>query len=532
MTTENDHSSEPLSAKPVRQLSLFDGICIIVGVIIGAGIFRSVPVVAANVVSPQWLLIAWLAGGTAALVGALVFAELTTAYPRAGGDYVYLSRAFGGGFGFLFVWSEFWLVRTGNIGLMAITFAAYASKIFPLDWKYKLGQVTDEAGVTTDQFADLSMLPYAVGVVIVLTISNVLGVKSGKTVQNVLSVTKVVGLAMIVILALLFGNYKNLSSSPTEPDTKNKAVQNDNSNSDSAAATGDANTPAGDSNNENTDDSASPEVPTETPPEPIVKGQTLSAFLFAMIFVMFTFGGWNDIAFVAAEVKQPKINLFRCLVFGVLLVTLIYVLINIAYVLGLGLEGVAKSNAVAAEMVDSLIGSNGEMLISILVCIACLGAINAMIFTGARIYYATGKDHSIFRWLGTWNDRLGGPVRSLICQSFVAISLITICGIFSDGFERLVAVTSPIFYLFFTLVSIGFFVLRYRDADVERPFRVPLFPIIPIMFMLCCMGMLYATLNYAYVMKFWTETAILGIVMVSGIIIYLIKPLDQIPDAK
>ena len=246
-----------------RELSLFDSTCIVVGIIVGAGIYETAPTVAWGMGSTAGVIGVWLVGGLFALAGALCYAELATAYPHRGGDYVYLNRAYGGWAGFLFGWSQLAIIRPGDIALMAFVFARYAQSIY---------QPFPHANIV-----------YAALAVLLITLINLAGLRAGKWTQNVLTVAKIVGLLSIVLAGLL----------APAPGAE-------------AAATGS-------------------------------EGPTLDGVKLALILVMFTFGGWNEMAYVSAEVKRPERNIVRALVLGTAAVTACYVLLNIAYLSALGL---------------------------------------------------------------------------------------------------------------------------------------------------------------------------------------------------
>ena len=283
--------NQPLNAPaPRRVLNLFDCVCIIVGTIIGSGIFKMPSLVASIVPDTASLILIWVVGGVVALIGALCFAELTTTYPDRGGDYGYLKRAFHPRVGFAFSWSAFWIVRPTNIGLMSMIFGEFADKAIP---------------------GTLSLLGFAVLAIVIVSATNLIGVTVGKTAQNILTVAKVLGIVLIVGSAFLF---------VAEPDQVGQAEIVATADSISAVSPSESPTP-----NAGSEDGA---------------GQASSVqpgwFWLAMVLVMFTYGGWNDIAFVASEVREPKRNLFRSLVIGTVSVLLVYLLVNLALVSGLG----------------------------------------------------------------------------------------------------------------------------------------------------------------------------------------------------
>ncbi len=452
-------SPEPSTpAVPRRQLTLFDSTSIIVGIIIGAGIYESTPLIASHVPNLGGLLLAWFLGGLFSLVGALCYAELATTYPGAGGDYVYLTRAFGRPMGFLFAWAQLWVVRPGSIGAMAFIFARYANQLLPLS--------TVLGGQTQ------AMLTYAVGSIALLSVVNVLGVPEGKWTQNVLSTAKVLGLLGVVAVGFVFSN-------PPLPAAAAQAA--------SQATDGWYN--------------------------------VLSSFGFAMIFVFYAYGGWNEMAYVGAEVRDPNRNIFRALLLGTIGVTAIYLLVTLSFVHALGLEGVRHSSAVASQVLELGLGPWGGKAISLLICISALGAINGMIFTGARIYYAMGTEHRLYARLGQWSPRLGTPAISLAVQALITLGLVLGFGLSKSGFESMVKFTAPVFWIFLLFVGVGVLALRVRDADLPRPYRVPGGFVMPIVFCLYSSYMIYTSLKYAYDERsweaFWALAALgVGLVMV------------------
>ena len=443
-----------LPSAPRRELTLFDSTCIIVGIIIGAGIYRSSPDVARQAPSVAWLIGLWLLGGFLSLLGALCYAELATAYPREGGDYVYLTRAFGRWVGFLFAWCQLWIVRPGSIGVMAYAFAEYANRIWP--------RAEDDSAVYV-------LMGYAVASILVLTLVNMLGVREGKWTQNVLTTAKVLGLAMIVAVGFAHA----------APPAATAVMQPD-----------------------------SPKL-------------SLASFGFAMIFVLFTYGGWNEMAYVGAEVKDPRKNILRALLTGTLAVTIIYVLVNLAFVNALGLAG-ARHPAVAAEVLELGLGPRAGQAISLLICISALGAINGQIFTGARIYYAMGSEHRLYAWLGRWNARRGTPVASLLIQGAITLALVVGFGLSREGFESMVKFTTPGFWFFLMLVGVSVFVLRHREPAVARPYRVLGYPVTPILFCLSCAFMVYTSLHYAVANRSW-EAIWSIVVLLLGVLMSFYK---------
>jgi amino acid transporter len=428
--------------QPPALLGLWDVVSIIIGIVVGAGIYETPPLVFQRVSSPEVALAVWAVCGLLAFIGALCYAELATTYPRSGGDYVYLGRAFGPWLGFLFGWAQLAVVLTGSIGLMAFVFADYARKLWDLA----------PAGGTA----------CAAAAVVALTLLNVLGIVVGKGAQNLLTTAKVLGLGGILFAGFYW---------PAPP-------------------TGAA----------------------YAPPEKTSLG-------VALILVLYTYGGWNDAAFVAAEMRDGARNIPRALLLGTAAVTALYVLVNAAYLWGLGFEEARQSRAIAADVLARALGFRGQRGMSLLVMVSALGGINGMIFAGARVYSSLGADHPLFRWLGTWSRGRDAPVGALVTQAVICLAMIGLFGtgrgqeladraftglglepVSHDGrggFDKLLTSTAPVFWLFFLLTGLSLFVLRERDPHLPRPFRAPFYPYLPLVFCATCAFMLYSSVQFA-----------------------------------
>ena len=431
-----------MSTAPKKELTLFDSTCLIMGIIIGTGIFVFAPTVAKGVGSSGGVFAIWIVGGILSLLGTLCYAELASAYPREGGDYVYLGRAYGPWAGFLFGWIQLVVVRPADIGVMAFGFATYTSKLYdPL-------RNPDAPGKTDP----LTLVTYACGAVLILTAVNILGVRQGKWTQNVLTVVKVVGLLGIVAVALFA---PQVEAVPVKFDAMPLGV--------------------------------------------------------AMVVTLFIFGGWNEMAYVAAEVKNAERNIVRALVLGVGAVTVVYLLVNGAYLHVLGFGGLATSEAVATDVVSRVFSGTGANLISALVCISALGVINGQVFTGARISYAMGTDHRQFRWLGKWHPWTGTPVTALLAQGAAAVALILVFRSLIDT----VVFAAPAVYTFYLGTALAVVVLRFREPEVSRPFRIPGFPLPPLVFAAVCGYLIWSQFNYRPLMG-----AVCLIVMLWGLTVF------------
>ena len=395
-----------------RSLGLWDAVSIIVGIIIGVGIFEMPPKIFASVNEAGWAIGLWVLGGALAFIGALCFAELSSAYPRSGGEYVYITRAFGKLPGFLFAWSQLSVTRSGSIASMAYIFGKHASLLFGFD--------------------DKSVFMLAALSVVVLTIVNILGVKMGTITQNVLTIAKVLGLAVLMIVGLGWGG------------------------------------------------NASPVAVAPAP------GETIG-FALALAFVLWAYSGWHEAAYVVAEAKNHTRNIPLALMTGTAVVTVIYVLVNVAMLYGLGFDG-AKDDHAADNLVDLAWPGFGARAMNVLIMVSALGAINGMIFTTARIYSEFGLDHRIFKTMSHWSRRWRTPARALAVQGIICLGMIagvgfSVCG---DPFDRTVKLTVAVFWAFFCLAGVALIVLRESEPEVPRPFRVPLYPVLPIIFCGSC----------------------------------------------
>ncbi|MDD4872026.1 MAG: amino acid permease [Kiritimatiellae bacterium] len=404
--------------KPKQQLSLFDSTCLIVGIIIGVGIYQMAPDIAKGAGSMRGVAGIWILGGLFSLCGALSYAELATAYPQEGGDYVYLGRAYGKWAGFLFGWAQLAIVRPGDIAVMAFAFATYASAV----WDPLAGTVFP-----------YGQQIYAISATIILTLVNVIGVREGKWTQNLLTTVKAVGLLLIVVTACL----------------------------------------------------ASPKI---------VKTETAGQlpFSLALIFVLFTYGGWNEMAYVAAEVRDSRRNIVRALFLGTSAVIVLYLMVNGAFLYVLGYQGLASSKAVAVDTVAAVIPHLAGVLIGALICISALGAVNGLIFAGARISYAMGTDHHLFRWLGQWHQRFETPAVALLLQGAITVTLIIVLG----SFVNAVLYTAATVYSFYLASTMAVVVLRFKEPHVERPYRVFGYPVTPIIFVGTCAFLIYSAVIY------------------------------------
>jgi APA family basic amino acid/polyamine antiporter len=440
-----------LGEHPRKQLSISDAVAMIVGIVIGAGIFRTPSLVAANTSNETTFLLAWIFGGIVSLIGALCYAELSTAFPNTGGDYHFLSRAYGRKTAFLFAWARMSIIQTGSIAILAFIFGDYLAQVF------SMGQY--------------SAVIYAGLVVVVLTGVNIAGLRLSTLTQKIFTITEVCG-ALLVVVAGLF-------LAPAHVDATAISLN-----------------------------------PPAIEPAPGL----------AMVFVLLTFGGWNEAAYISAELKSGRRGMVKVLISSIAIITVVYLLVNIAFSRALGHTVMGGSEAVGVDLMRLVWGPTGVWLIGVLVSISALSSVNATIFTGARSNYALGRDFRTFKVLGKWNNKASGPLNAFVIQGIISLALISL-GLFTrSGFQTIVEYTAPVFWFFFLMVGIALFILRSKEPLAYRPFRVPLYPITPVIFCVSSGYLLYSSVMYTGL------GALVGIgVLILGVFVLLLSRENRVP---
>lgn len=418
-----------------REMGVFDSVMVIVGSTIGVGIFVTTGFVAQEVSSPGIILSIWFLGGLLALAGALSFAELSTMFPRAGGDYVYLREAYGSLLGFLSGWASFFVTFSGSVASLALGFTSYVSFYVPAlnpvhsYWSFEvLGRT---AGFSLAQIS-------AAALILLFSAVQMLGVRRGSNLQNVLSLSKVGALIALVLLAATIGNGKLAHFRPFfEPG----------------------------------------DIP-------------WSALGVAFIPVLFTYGGWNAIVYLAAEVENPAANLPRALLRANLLIMVLYLAVNAAFIYGLPVEKMQGTIKAAEFATSALFGHGTAAWLNAVIAVSILGALNAVIMTGPRIYYAMARDGLFFRALSRVHPRFRTPARAIGLQAFWACILVL-----SGTFATLLTYVSVIIAVFSALTVAAVVVLRIRRPAFDRPFRMLGCPWIPGLFVLAHIAIGIATLR-------------------------------------
>ena len=394
-----------------RDLRLFDATALVIGCIIGAGIFRVASPVAGVLQSPGLVLLAWVIGGLISLSGALCYAELGGAFPKSGGDYVYLTKAYGRLAGFLFGWTKLFIERTGTIAILGFVFSEY------------LGFFTHYGPLGSKIAASCAILA--------LTACNIVGIHTAKGVQNFFSTLKVLALVGIIATGIIFWN----------------------------------NVPAG--------QNLSNFFPST------FNGNTMMSIGMALVFILWTYGGWTESAYVAEEIKNPARDLPWSIILGLGLTTALYLTVNLIYMAYVPLAEMATQKLAAAEMMTRAVGSAGAAVISVMVICSTFGALNGYILTSSRILYAIGNDHPIFALLGKVNSKFLTPARALLFNAAWALVLV-----WTGTLDSIVTYSTVIISIFYGLAGFSVFILRKKFPDAERPFKVWGYPITPMIFVI------------------------------------------------
>lgn len=413
-----------------RRLGVLDASAIVIGSMIGSGIFIAPSLMAGFIQTPGLLILLWLVGGVLTVFGALSMGELAAAFPRAGGQYVFLSESFSPLWGFLFGWTFFLVVQSGFIAAVAIAFAKYLGVFFPFLGEARKLFSLDLFGrgfsLSTAQAA-------AILCIALLTAVNIRGVRAGAVLQNVFTITKVAAMLLLVVAAFAFfrGSLRNF-------------------------------------------------LPLLKPVLPAASTLPLFAALaVAMSKALFAYDSWNSVAFVAEEVREPQKNIPRAMVLGSGAVALIYTLTTMAfiYVIPVGEMAAVSENRIGAAVAQAIMGQAGLVFITLAILVSTFGCVNGLILSGPRLYFAMARDGMFFRKNCRIHERYRTPHVSLLYQGAWSCLLVL-----SGSFNDLLTYTAFASLLFNAVTVIGLLKLRLQKPGLERPYRVSGYPLVPLLY--------------------------------------------------
>jgi basic amino acid/polyamine antiporter, APA family len=451
--------SEPNSEfKPT--LGLLDATMIVAGSMIGSGIFIVSADITSNVGSAGWLILVWLITGFMTLTAALSYGELSAMFPKAGGQYVYLKEAFNPLAGFLYGWSFFAVIQTATIAAVGVAFSKFAAYLLPV---LSEKNIILDIGITTISAAQI----VSIILIVLLTYINTKGIEGGKMIQRFFTSTKLIALFGLIIFGFVLAKHSYWNENWATGFT---AMQQE-KNADGFVQNGMW--------------------------APIGLSALVGAIAASMSGSIFSSDAWNNVTFIAGEIKNPKKNIGLSLFLGTLIVTIIYVCANLMYINVLPLHAIADAdnNRVALAASKSIFGDVGTYVIAILIMISTFGCNNGLILAGARVYYTMAKDGLFFKQSGTLNKN-GVPEVALWMQCAVAAILCL-----SGKYGNLLDMISFVVVLFYALTIAGIFILRKKMPDAERPYKAFGYPILPAIYILMaiifCGLLIYSSPLYA-----------------------------------
>jgi amino acid transporter len=428
-----------------KPLTVVDAIGLIVGIIIGAGIFETPAKVSAAVASPMHVANLWLVGWLIALCGAFCYAELAATYPTDAGEAEYLRQAFGPFAGWYFTWIQLVCFRTAAaIVTIAYIFAKYAQEI----WHLPIGV-------------------YVTASIVVFTIVNAFGLRPGKWTQNLLTLAKISGMTALIGVGFAL-------------------------------------------------------TPTEAPEITLAEADRRPLAL-AAVLIMYAYSGWHEAAYIVGDLRDPGRALPRAMFIGVTFVAVIYGVVNLAAVLGLGFQEmqlIGSARSLDTKFGAILFGRAGlpAWWFASLVVIVTLGSINGTTLSGSRLFAAVGSTQPGYGWLSRGRTRRDAPLVALLVQAMISLAFVAAIewrGSGADGFDLIVAVTSPVLWLVFLAAGVALLVLRRKQPAITRPFRVPLYPIVPLIYIAGCVFMLLESTKYAMTQR-GPELWLMAILLLLG----------------
>lgn len=443
-------------------LSLFDATMIVAGGMIGSGIFIVSADITRNVGSAGWLVLVWLITGFMTITAAVSYGELSAMYPKAGGQYVYLKESYNSLVAFLFGWSFFSVIQTATIAAVGVAFSRFTAYLIPAVGEHNIIADLGFMKISAAQLLAIAMITF-------LTYTNTKGVKGGKIIQSTFTVTKLVSLFGLIVFGFLLAKQSFWSENWQ---TGLTAVQ------DMGAK-----------------DAAGVLQPTLW--KPISGAVLIGAVAAAMVGSIFSSDSWNNVTFIAGEIKNPQRNIGLSLFLGTLIVTLIYITANLMYLHVLPLQSIAfaENDRVAVTAANAIFGNAGTIVIAVMIMISTFGCNNGLILAGARVYYTMANDGLFFKKTGQLNKN-AVPEYALWIQCVVA-SLLCLSGRYGD----LLTMVSFIVVIFYVLTIIGIFILRKKNPDMPRPYKAFGYPVLPLVYIvlavLFCVGLVWASPTYS-----------------------------------
>ncbi len=460
-----------------RELGLLDGTMLVVGSMIGSGIFIVSADIARQVGSTAWLLLIWLFSGLITVIAAVSYGELSAMFPKAGGQYVYLKEAYNKLIAFLYGWSFFGVIQTGTIAAVGVAFSKFAAYLVPFvsdeNVLYEIGSFKLNAAQLVSIFT-----------IILLTYINSRGVKNGKMLQTVLTIIKIASLVGLIIFGLTLGAKAEIW----------------NANWTNVWATKSFNAETGDW-------------------LPISGTALITGISAAMVGSLFSSDAWNGVTFIAGEIKNPQRNVGLSLFLGTFIVTLIYVLANVMYVAVIPLEEIAtaKSDRVAVVAANYIFGNIGTLIIAIMIMISTFACNNGLIMAGARVYYTMAKDGLFFKKAAHLNE-FSVPAWALWAQCVWA-SALCLTGKYGDLLDFVVIIV----LIFYILTIYGIFILRKKQPDAERPYKALGYPLLPLFYIVVASAISISLLITKFSTCGWGV-----LIMLAGIpVYYLTKGKEQ-----
>jgi APA family basic amino acid/polyamine antiporter len=450
------------SFKPT--LSLFDATMIVAGGMIGSGIFIVSADITRNVGSAGWLVLVWLITGFMTITAAVSYGELSAMYPKAGGQYVYLKEAYNKLVAFLFGWSFFSVIQTATIAAVGVAFSRFTAYLIP-----EVGEQNIIADLGFIKISAAQLL--AIGMITFLTYTNTRGVKGGKIIQSTFTVTKLLSLFGLIVFGFLLAKQSFWSENWQ---TGFSAMQDF-----------------------GTKDASGALQPSAGGWQPISGAVLIGAVAAAMVGSIFSSDSWNNVTFIAGEIKNPQRNIGLSLFLGTLIVTLIYITANLMYLHVLPLNSIAfaENDRVAVTAANQIFGNAGTIVIAIMIMISTFGCNNGLILAGARVYYTMAQDGVFFKKTAELNKN-AVPAYALWIQCLVA-SLLCLSGKYGD----LLTMVSFVVVIFYILTIIGIFILRKKQPDMPRPYKAFGYPVLPAIYIifatLFCVGLVWASPTYS-----------------------------------